>query len=371
MRRPLLFVIALFTGLGVLGGVMLSGPGAPPTAAPTVEQTPAPMPAVRSIDELPDFTVVAERAVEASVNISSTRLVRVDPWTQFWYGSAVRPSTSAGSGVVVSPDGYILTNSHVIGNAGAEIQVTLADNRDLPATLVGLDEFSDVAVVKVDATGLPTLPWGDSSRLRVAEWVLAIGSPFSIGQTVTLGIVSAVNRRGPNTASYSDFIQTDAAVNPGNSGGALINGRGELVGINTMIYGNTGGYQGISFAVPSNVAREIMDELIANGEVIRGSIGNLTFVDAARCARVANLDDNRGACIYEMYRSDPAFEVGLRPLDVIVGFNGSPVGDSVDLRRLIADAEIGSTARVEIVREGRRMTANVPVIRRRPPERRY
>src|SRR6185503_6473093 len=212
---------------------------------------------------LPDLSSVAERAIQASVNISSTQDVVVrDPFYQMFYGrNAVRSETSLGSGVFVSSDGYVVTNSHVVGSPRADIKVTLADNRELPARVVGIDPVSDLAVLKLEVKGGVTLPWGDSSKLRVAEWVIAIGNPFQFNQTVTVGVVSAQNRHD-QLASYTDFIQHDAAINPGNSGGALVNSRGELVGINTMIAGDTGGYQGLSFAIPANVARRILDTLI-------------------------------------------------------------------------------------------------------------
>ena len=188
---------------------------------------------------------------------------------QFFYGSrAVQTQTSLGSGVIVSEDGLILTNSHVVGSRGAQVHVTTNDNREVAAQIQGIDPYTDLAVLKVDARGLAPLPWGDSSKLRVAEWVLAVGNPFQFNQTVTLGIVSAQNRHDPQLATYNDFIQTDAAINPGNSGGALVNSRGELIGINTMIYSETGGYQGIGFAIPANLARRIMTELVKNGEIV-------------------------------------------------------------------------------------------------------
>jgi len=369
MHRRWFLILPLILIAGFVAGVVVSGPMSTPAAARDVSiQTPTAFPG-RTIDVLPDLSAVAERAVDASVNIASTSYVRINPWFQFIYGSdSVRAMPSAGSGVVVSSDGYILTNNHVIGNAGADIQVTLADNRELPGTIVGLDEVTDLAVIKVDATDLDTLSWGDSSQLRVAEWVLAVGSPFALSQTVTLGIVSAVNRRDLDAANYSSFIQTDAAINPGNSGGALVNSRGELVGINTLIYSQTGGYQGISFAVPSNIARIVMDELIANGEIVRGSIGNVTFVDVqGQCAVQARVQSGEGACIYEMYRSDPAYRAGLLPVDVVVSFNGTTITDASQLQRLILDSTVGSTARIELIRAGRRMSAEVPIVRRTPP----
>jgi S1-C subfamily serine protease len=170
---------------------------------------------------------------------------------QFFYGpGAMQSQTSLGSGVIVSADGYVLTNSHVVGDRGAQVRVTTSDNRELTAQIRGVDPYTDLAVLKVDGRGLTALTWGDSSKLRVAEWVLAIGNPFAFNQTVTLGIVSAQNRHDPQLATYNDFIQTDAAINPGNSGGALVNARGELIGINTMIYSETGGYQGMDSRFP-------------------------------------------------------------------------------------------------------------------------
>jgi serine protease Do len=369
MHARWFLVLPLTLLAGVVGGVVLTGPMSAPTAAPHVSiQTPAAFPA-STLGALPDLSDMAERAVAASVNISSTSYVRIDPWFQFMYREdALRAMTSAGSGVVVSPDGYILTNNHVIGNAGADIQVTLADNRELPATVVGLDEVTDLAVIKVDASGLDTLPWGNSAELRVAEWVLAVGSPFALSQTVTLGIVSAVNRRDVDALDYSGFIQTDAAINPGNSGGALVNSRGELIGINTLIYTRTTGYQGISFAVPSNIARRVMDELVANGEIVRGSIGHVTFGNVqGRCAQRARVRTAEGACIYEINRSDPAFMAGLLPFDVVVEFDGTQIVDPAQLQRLILDADVGSTARIELIRNGRRMSAEVRVVQRTRP----
>ena len=187
----------------------------------------------------------------------------------------------------MSADGYVLTNTHVIGYAGADIRVTLPGAREMRGKLIGIDDVSDLAVVKVDAQNLETLPWGDSGKLRVAEWVLAVGNPFQLSGTVTLGIISTVNRSAAQVGANTDFIQTDAAINPGNSGGALVNSRGELIGINTMIYSETGGYQGIGFAIPSNLARRIMDELKATGTVPWGSIGRIRWINVDRATRQA------------------------------------------------------------------------------------
>ena len=251
--------------------------GAAPGAAGGARRRrhPPPLPAAR--DGLPDFTAVAAQAVKAVTNISSLQYVQRqnspfanDPFFQYFFGSGdmfgerSRRELSLGSGVVVSADGYVLTNNHVVGQQGRGTVVTVAlgDKREVRAQVVGVDDATDIALLKLDLRNLPVIPWGDSSKLKVAEWVLAVGNPFQLSQTVTLGIVSALGRANIGAAAYEDFIQTDAAINPGNSGGALINGRGELIGINTAIYSQTGGYQGVGFAVPSNLARRVMDDLI-------------------------------------------------------------------------------------------------------------
>jgi Do/DeqQ family serine protease len=327
---------------------------------------------------LPDLTGVAERAVAAVTNISSTRIVRTpnspfanDPFFRRFFGGddafgyRERRAQSLGSGVVVSADGYVLTNSHVINEGRGEVTVTLPDKREVPAEIIGVDEATDLAVLKIGARNLPTLPWGDSSTLRVAEWVLAIGNPFQLNQTVTLGIVSATGRSlGGRLATYEDFIQTDAAINPGNSGGALINARGELVGINTAIYSESGGYQGIGFAVPSNVARHVMEELITHGEVQRGTIAGIWLQPLTnQLAAELKAPNTRGALVIRMDQRGDAYQAGIRPGDIIVGFNGTSLDDAHHLLRLLADAQIGSTATLELLRDGKSLTLRVPVVK--------
>jgi serine protease Do len=337
------------------------GPGAVQSAsAPARSTTPT------RASALPDLSDVAEQAIRASVNISSTSQVQNrDPLMQFFYGAdSVQSQTSLGSGVIVDADGYVLTNSHVVGSRTSQVRVTTPDNRELTAEIRGIDPYTDLAVLKVDARGLTALPWGDSSKLRVAEWVLAVGNPFAFNQTVTQGIVSAQNRHDPQLATYNDFIQTDAAVNPGNSGGALVNSRGELVGINTMIYSETGGYQGIGFAIPANLARRIMGELVKNGEIVRGWIGNLTlYTVTADQAKRVGLGSRGGAFVYTMSRNDPAYRAGLLPRDIIVRFNQTEITEQSQLQRLIADAPIGSNAKIEVIRDGQPKTITVPVVR--------
>ncbi|CAN5632043.1 N/A [soil metagenome] len=327
---------------------------------------------------LPDLTGVAERAVAAVTNISSTQIVRTpnspfanDPFFRRFFGGddafgyRERRAQSLGSGVVVSADGYVLTNSHVINEGRGEVTVTLPDKREVPAQIIGVDEATDLAVLKIEARNLPTLPWGDSSTLRVAEWVLAIGNPFQLNQTVTLGIVSATGRSlGGRLATYEDFIQTDAAINPGNSGGALINARGELVGINTAIYSESGGYQGIGFAVPSNVARHVMEELITHGEVQRGTIAGIWLQPmTTQLAAELKAPNTRGALVIRMDQRGDAYQAGIRPGDIIVGFNGTSLDDAHHLLRLLADAQIGSTATLGLLRDGTSLNLRVPVVK--------
>jgi S1-C subfamily serine protease len=380
IRRTLFSSIVLlmvFVGGLVLGSTSerrgrAQAEPAPPSAAgsPTDQAGGGRQTGSTAIAGLPDLSHVAERAILASVNISSTKQVRVDPLFQLFYGAdAVVPQTSLGSGVIATTDGYVVTNSHVVGDPRADVRVTLSDNRELPATVVGVDPYSDLAVLKVNAQGLSPLPWGDSSRLRVAEWVLAVGNPFSFNQTVTLGIVSAPNRHDPQLATYNDFIQTDAAINRGNSGGALINARGELIGINTLIYSETGGYQGIGFAIPSSLVRRIFEQLRDNGEVIRGSIGNLTLrTITADEARTARLGDQGGAYVENMFKRDPAYNAGILPGDVIVGISGQLVTEQSQFQRIVAEAKIGSRVTVDVIRQGKRMTFDVPVARLASPQ---
>jgi S1-C subfamily serine protease len=233
--------------------------------------------------------------------------------------------------------------------------------------VVGVDEDTDIAVLKVDASNLPTLPWGDSSKLKVADWVLAIGNPFGLlSQTVTLGIVSATGRSlEGRLATYEDFIQTDAAINRGNSGGALINARGELVGINTAIFSETGGYQGIGFAVPSNLVRHVMDELIKYGEVRRGTITGIQLTPmTTRYAEELGAPTTKGVLVVRMSDRSDAYRAGVRPGDIIVSFNGTTVEDSSHFMRLLSDSPIGGTVTLGLFRAGRTLDAEIPIVQR-------
>ncbi len=334
------------------------------TAAPQVDVA-TPAGAAVAAPALPNLSAIAERALQVSVNISSTNIVRVDPYVQFLWGNQVRAQQSLGSGVVVSSDGLILTNRHVLGDQVRAIRVTLPDGREMPAALVGMDPVSDLAVIKIDETNLQTIPWGDSSQLRVAEWVLAVGNPFQLSGTVTLGIVSTVSRSGDQVGTVQDFIQTDAAINPGNSGGALINARGELVGINTMIYSETGGYQGIGFAIPSNPARQIMSELVEHGVVSWGSIGAMTLITIDRDTALYRRLPATGAYVRDIARNAEAYRVGLEPGDIITSINGQAVTSADQIYRAIPRQKIGATVVLNVVKaDGRQAEIQVPVVAR-------
>jgi S1-C subfamily serine protease len=370
-RNRLLSAVVLVT-LGVTGGLVLAGRlsltspsgAAPEQAAPRPAAPPA---RAAGGGPLPDLSQVADAALRVSANIRSTSIMQVrDPWFQFWYGDQVQGPPSLGSGVVVSPDGYILTNTHVIGSAGANVSVTMPDGSEQRGEVVGIDEVSDLAVVKVQGRDLETLPWGDSGTLRVAEWVLAVGNPFQLSGTVTLGIVSTVSRPGTQFGQYADFIQTDAAINPGNSGGALVNARGELIGINTMITSDTGNNVGIGFAIPANLARRIMTELIEHGAVRWGSIGRIDLLTMSpQVAARYGLRNIDGVLVFRGNRSSPALRAGLALGDIIVSMNGQPVTSAEQLDRMIIESKVGSTARFEIVRtNGSRAVVTVPIINR-------
>ncbi|NOT25204.1 MAG: trypsin-like serine protease [Acidobacteria bacterium] len=379
-----LLLVCGFTAGLVITGRMRATEDAGAQTTPPAPVAAATTPAVTAPAALPDFTRVAERTVPAVVNIQSAQVVQRpnspfanDPFFQFFYGDNAdifgqRRSVerSLGSGVIVSSTGFVLTNNHVVAGESGRISlrqlpavsVGLADKREVQATIVGVDPATDLALLKIDAGSLPTIPWGDSSKLKVAEWVLAIGNPFQLNQTVTLGIVSALGRANVGISDYEDFIQTDAAINPGNSGGALVNTRGELVGINTAIFSRSGGYQGIGFAVPSALARRVVNDLTQYGEVRRGSIGYVEIAPlSAPAAKQLGLPDARGVLVQAMRRDSSAYQAGLRPGDVVVAFNGSAILDGGQLLRSIQDSRIGSTATFTVIREGARVELKIPI----------
>jgi serine protease Do len=385
MLRRLILVI-LFVSCGFAAGLVLTGrmrsaeEARADAGTAAAQQAPAAV-APPVFGGLPDLSSVASRAIPSVMNITSLTVVRQpnspmmsDPLFRYFfgdreemYGGRNRVAQSLGSGVIVSSDGYIMTNNHVVGSINAQVSVVMPDRRELKAKIIGVDEWTDIAVLKIEARGLPVLPWGDSSKLKVAEWVLAIGNPFQLNQTVTLGIVSALGRSlGGNLATYEDFIQTDAAINPGNSGGALINARGELIGINTAIFSETGGYQGIGFAVPSNLARHVMDDLLKYGEVQRGTIPGISIANlTTQIAEELGAPNTRGALVNQISPRAEAYQAGLRAGDIITSFNGRTVEDASALMRMLADSKVGTAARLEILRESRRLEVTVPVTRSR------
>jgi len=308
---------------------------------------------------------VAEHAVESVVNVSSTRTVAAgpagtDPWftdprSPFYQGPdgpSERESMAAGSGVIVSQDGRVLTNAHVV-EGGGTVRVSLSDGTELDARVVGIDRRSDVAVLQLEGT-LPTLrpiAIGDSSKLRLGDVVLAIGNPFGVGQAVSMGIVSAQGRASLGIQDYEDFIQTDAAINPGNSGGALVNMAGELVGINTAILSRSGGYQGIGFAIPSNMALPIAEMLAIGGKVSRGYLGIGVATVTRAIAEQQQLPVERGVLVSgEIAADSPAGTAGLQAGDVITALDGAPMRDAGKLRNTIAMKGAGATVVLEVAR---------------------
>ena len=265
-----------------------------------------------------------------------------------------------GSGVLVSSDGYILTNNHVIDGA-RDVTVTLPDKREFKGKIIGTDPKTDLAVVKIEGQNLPTVAWGDASKLQVGEYVLAVGNPFGLNSTVTLGIVSALGRGRMGITQYEDFIQTDAAINPGNSGGALVNTNGELVGINTAIFSQTGGYQGVGFAVPTSMSKPIYESLIKDGKVVRGYLG-VGIQDLTQdLAKSFGITQTKGALVSDVKEDGPADQAGLRRGDIITVYQGSPVEDAVVLQRLVTRTSVGTKVPVTVLRDGRETDLTVTV----------
>jgi serine protease Do len=343
--------------------------GAPGGACPASCQTLATIPEV------------AERVLPAVVNISSTRRVKAggaeghgpffeNPESRRFFGQRGRPrereEIGLGSGVIISADGLVATNNHVVSHA-EEIKVTLPDRRELKARVIGADPLSDVAVIRVEGNdhSLPTLSWGNSDQLRLGEPVLAFGDPFGVGETVTMGIVSAKGRANLGIADYEDFIQTDAAINPGNSGGPLVNLKGELEGITTAIMSESGGYQGVGFAIPANMARPIIESLVKTGKVTRGYLGvSVQEIDSALASGL-NLGDVKGVLVTDVTPNAPADRAGLQAGDVILKINGQDVPSSGELRNQVSSSAIGSKLQLEVQR-GKKKLVISPIVAELP-----
>src|SRR3989441_4300282 len=312
----------------------------------------------------PVWVGLARTLKPAVVNVNTTRVQEGaqpdDPFFEKFFGTPPRRAVrSLGSGFIIHPDGYVVTNNHVVDGA-TETKVRLSDGRELPAKVLGRDARTDLVLLKIDATGLPAIPLGDSSQLQVGEPVMAIGNPFGLEQTVTTGIVSATGRvigEGP----YDDFIQTDASINPGNSGGPLINARGQAVGINTAIVSQSGGSVGIGFAIPVNLAKPVVTQLASAGHVTRGWLGvgiQPLTADLAKSFRLTRTD---GALVTSVSEGSPAAKAGLKEGDVIVEYDGRPVARAGDLPRTVAETPVGRAVPVKVVRDGKPLTLTATV----------
>ncbi|MBC8412365.1 DegQ family serine endoprotease, partial [bacterium] len=321
---------------------------------------------------------VAERVKPAVVNIATVKTETLtgssenpllnDPFFRRFFGDQHRDhraprekkSASLGSGVIISSDGYILTNNHVVQDAD-EIKVLLSDKREFTGRLIGSDPKTDISVIKIDADNLSFLKMGESSNLRIGELVLAVGNPFGLNQTITMGIVSAVGRANVGIADYEDFIQTDAAINPGNSGGALVNIRGELVGINTAIFSTTGGYQGIGFAIPSKMAGAVMSSLIEHGRGVRGWLGVSVQPITHELAQQFHLDKDYGTLVADVVEGSPAAKAGIMRGDVIIAFDGQDVGEPYTLRNMSAGTVPGTEAELKLIRNRETLVLSVTI----------
>jgi serine protease Do len=361
-KKHLAVVLALCAaaaGLGFAGGIFA------PISSSRADQSAA-QSAVPAARALPDFSALFEQYGPAVVNISTTARVRTqseqfpvepgDPFYEFFrrfqipipQGDAIRKGV--GSGFIVSPDGYILTNAHVVEDA-AEVTVKLTDQREFQAKVLGSDKRTDVALVKIDAKGLPAVRIGDASKAKVGEWVAAIGSPFGLENTVTAGIISAKSRSLPDE-TYVPFIQTDVAINPGNSGGPLFNMAGEVIGINSQIYSRTGGYMGLSFAIPIDVAMKVRSDLQKYGKVSRGRLGVTIQAVSPDLADSFGLKKAQGALVSAVESGSPAEKAGIKPGDIITAVDGRTIEQSADLPRVIGETRPGTRVSIRVWRGG-------------------
>ena len=377
-------MFALLVAVAVAGGYNYRGISPVMDAGATTNMTAAATAAPNDTLQkpsvtLPDFETIAAQQGPAVVNISVSGTVKTrfsgipgipqmdpnDPFYDFFRHFQVPapqgnvPTHGLGSGFIVSPDGVVLTNAHVVADAD-EVIVKLTDKREFKAKVIGIDKPSDVAVLKIDAKDLPTVRIGDPQKVRVGEWVVAIGSPFGFENSVTAGIVSAKSRSLPDD-NYVPFLQTDVAINPGNSGGPLFDLNGEVIGINSQIYSQSGGYQGLSFSIPIDVAMKVEKQLLDHGKVSRGRLGILIQEINQELARSFGLDKPAGALVSAVEKDSPAEKAGIEPGDVILKFNGKEVTSSRDLPSMVADIAPGVTAKVEVWRAGKVRQLSVDV----------
>lgn len=362
-------LLALAVGL-VLGAAGIS---IAHTTANSLAKNPPATLKLADVNEGPSktsYAPVVKTVLPSVVNISSSKIVHsreesaeqmpMDPFFRQFFGEGEghfnipkdRKEKALGSGIIVSPEGYILTNNHVVDGA-TDVRVTLSDKREFQARIVGTDPKTDVAILKIDAEKLSPITIGDSSKVEVGDVALAIGDPFGVGQTVTKGIISATGRGNLGIEAYEDFLQTDAPINPGNSGGALVNDRGELVGINTAIITHgSGGSEGIGFAVPVNLARNVMDQILKNGKVTRAYLGILPQDVTPTMAKAFGEKEAKGVVVGDVTASSPAQEAGVQRGDIIQELNGKPVADSNQLRMTISMMEPGTTVNLKLIRNG-------------------
>ena len=373
LRTALLFAVVGVAWERTSQAISFWGESATPTPTPAAPAFHAAAPSTAGPPCLPDFTELAQRLSPAVVNIASSSTTSVPDPGQLFPGPFGAPEffepflprrpqkqRSLGSGFFINQDGYILTNNHVVEKAD-QITVRLSDEREFKARVIGRDSKTDIAVIKIDnATNLSVVTLGDSDQLKVGEWVMAIGNPFGLEHTVTAGIVSAKGRF-LGTGSYDQFIQTDAAINPGNSGGPLINLRGEVVGINTAIFSRTGGNIGIGFAIPINLAKELLPELEAKGKVTRGWLGVLIQRVTPEIAESLNLPKPEGALVASVEENSPAAQGGVKVGDVIVEFDGHKIKDSTELPLLVARTPVGKEVKVKVLRGGSTVTLDIKV----------
>lgn len=383
--------VATTLGIALLGAILIWGGQSLTSSHASSASAPSPSTAIAAPSAPPSsgFADVAKAVTPAVVNITTVTVEKVsdgrpmpDEWRERmeeFFGGPGGPfgprgfrgpqgpgeprghrGGGQGSGVIVSSDGYVLTNNHVIDGA-SEVTVTLPDKREFKGKIVGADPKTDLAVVKIDGQNLPTVAWGDASKLQVGEYVLAVGNPFGLNSTVTLGIVSALGRGRMGITQYEDFIQTDAAINPGNSGGALVNTRGELVGINTAIFSQTGGYQGVGFAVPTTMGKPIYESLVKDGKVVRGYLG-VGIQDLTQdLAKSFGITRAKGALVSDVKEDSPADQAGLKQGDVITAYQGSPVEDAVALQRLVTRTAVGTKVTITVIRDGHEKDLTVTI----------
>ena len=356
----------------------LAPPAAQTTQPPVTQEAPPRAQDAPTNVSILSYADAAARATPSVVNINTTKEVRVprnhpllnDPLFRRFFGEQQQrqQTSSLGSGVIVSADGLILTNHHVVESAD-DIEVLFADGRRSRASVVGGDPETDLAVLRAELEGLPAIDFGSEAEARIGDVVLAIGNPFGVGQTVTMGIVSALGRNQLGINTFENFIQTDAAINPGNSGGALVDARGRLLGINTAIYSRSGGSLGIGFAIPASTARQVMDQIVANGSVTRGYIGVEPQDITPELAEAFKLPRREGTIIAGVMRNGPADRAGVKAGDILVDVDGRPVANTVTMLNVIAQLTPGSTAKFRFLRNGEPLELAIVVGKRPPPPR--